>query len=271
MGTSKANIGPKNNSSPIQSWNDEYQSNDEVQADNSSDKNIDQEDVDDQNTEESTTGNWSNAKRSYAAFVKAPTKSNFKKFSVNYKKAAGGTKNLSRSSIGGKKGAKVLFKFLTSLSQRGITDTFENFRIGDISNLKAEGAVNKICLIFKDIDGTDEGSAANAAAVETIDKLYNDYASDFEKIESLSHEEIGDYLEFYISQYIFERISIEITKALEKNTLSRQQVADAHDNLKAYIEAEVNLNFDNINFSSIDLNEENQIINRIFEDAYSLI
>lgn len=264
MGTSKANIGPIGYSNPIQDWNtDNVVINDET---NSNQDNSEQTEDPSQQL-----GKWGDAKKNFSTFIKSPTKSNYKKFTSSYKKASGGNKKLSRSSIGGRKGAVVLLDFLTRISTDGFKETLQNFNIGDIEQLQTEGAVNKISKIFADIDGTDEGSAATSAAIETINKLYNDYSESPELLGSLDINLISEYLQFYLSSYIFERISIEVSKALEDNKLSIQQVNQAEVYLKSYIEAEVQLNFKDIDFSTKNINEQNKIVHQIFNDAYSLI
>lgn len=266
MGTSKANIGPVGYSEPIQSWNIDRDTP-ENENSNDSDNNEQQREKE----EEEKPGKWGDAKRNFSLFIKNPTKSNCKKFTTSYKKASGGTKKLSSSSIGGRKGAIVLLDFLTSISKEGLEETLQKYNIGDIKQLKAEGAINKLSDIFSDIDGTDEGSAATAAAIETINKLYNDYSETPEILETLKIEVISEYLQFYISSYIFERISIEVSKALEDNKLTINQVNQAEVYLKSYIEAEVKLNFEDVDFSTKDINQQNIIVKQIFNDAYSLI
>lgn len=266
MGTSKANIGPVGYSEPIQSWNIDR---DKPENENSNDS--DNNDQQKKEEEEEKPGKWGDAKRDFSLFIKNPTKLNCKKFTTSYKKASGGVKKLSSSSIGGRKGAIVLLDFLTNISKEGLEETLQKFNIGDIKQLKAEGAINKLSNIFTDIDGTDEGSAATAAAIETINKLYNDYSETPEVLETLKIEVISEYLQFYISSYIFERISIEVSKALEDNKLTVNQVNQAEVYLKSYIEAEVKLNFEDVDFSTKDINQQNIIVKQIFNDAYSLI
>lgn len=267
MGTSKANIGPIGNSNPIQDWNNDFVSKPNNETVNNSEEESSDEKV--ESEEESTK--WGEAKRSFATFTKNPTKSNFKKFTSYYRSASGGSKKLTKSSIGGRKGGIILLDFLTTISNTGFKETLEKFNIGDLSQLQTEGAINKIAELFSDIDGTDEGSAASGAVIETINKLYNDYSQNPDLIENLQIEQISNYLEFYISTYIFERISVEVTKSLENGKLSIQQVNTAENHLKSFIEAEVTLNFTKMDFSTINLNEKNQIINQIFNEAYSLI
>ena len=137
--------------------------------------------------------------------------------------------------------------------------------------MNAEGSINKITEIFIDLDGTDEGSAASYASVETINKLYNDYTDNPDEINALDKNKISEYLEFYISKYIFERISIEITRALEEKDLSSNEVKGIETQIEYFIDAEVNLKFSETNFSNMNLKEKNKTINKIFEDAYSLI
>lgn len=271
MGTSKANIGPVGYSNPIQDWN-----NDSVEESNSNNVNDDetnseQTDSDENTIEEQTNTKWGDVKRSFSAFTKNPSKINYKKFTSNYKKASGGNKKLTKSSIGGRKGATVLLDFFITVLNDGFEQTLEKYNIGSLTDLKVEGAINKISELFSSIDGTDEGSAASGAVIETINKLYNDYASNPELIDNLEIETISDYLEFYITTYIFERISVEVTKSLENGSLTARQVNNVESQLKSFIEAEVSLNFTEVNFSTIDIKVKNEIINQIFDEAYSLI
>ncbi len=178
---------------------------------------------------------------------------------------------MAKSANSGKKGAVILVDFLESISKKGFEETLEKYNIGDISSLNAEGSINKITEIFIDLDGTDEGSAASSAAVETINKLYNDYTDNPDAINTLDKNKISEYLEFYISKYIFERISIEITRALEEKDLSSNEVKGIETQIEYFIDAEVNLKFSESNFSKMNLKEKNKTINKIFEDAYSLI
>lgn len=270
MGTSSANIGPKGRPNPVPEWEED------ANQGNSSDSHSPQPDSD--NSEESNSEtteesqiNWSDVRRSFTAFTKNTSKSNFKKFTTKYRKASGGKKGLTKSAIGGKKGAVTLINFLGSITEIGFDETLNKYNIGNISELKAEGAINKIARIFDEIDGTDEGSAASSAAIETINKLYNDYIDNPENINELDNDQISDYLEFYMSQYIFERVLIEITNALETKDISVKEVREIETQIELYIEAEVKLNFSNSNFSELNMKEQNIIINKIFEDAYSLI
>jgi hypothetical protein len=271
MGTSKANIGPVGYSNPIQEWNKDLQR--ETNSKNVTDDETDsgQADYKGNTIEEQNNTKWGDVKRSFSVFTKNPSKTNYKKFTSNYKKAAGGNKKLTKSSIGGRKGATVLLDFFTTILNDGFEQTLEKYNIGNLNDLKVEGAINKISELFTSIDGTDEGSAASGAIIETINKLYNDYSNNPELIDNLEIETISDYLEFYISTYIFERISVEVTKALENGSLTIKQVNDIESQLKSFIEAEVSLNFTEVNFSTIDIKAKNEIINQIFDEAYSLI
>ncbi|WP_339837249.1 hypothetical protein [uncultured Maribacter sp.] len=272
MGTSKPNRGPKGTPNPIPDWVSDSNSDGPSPAADSD--NNDQEDNGDENgkdEEHSDNMNWSDVRRSFTAFTKETSKSNFKKFTSKYRKASGGIKSLAKSAQNGKKGAIILVDFLESISKKGFEETLEKYNIGDISSLNAEGSINKLTEIFIDLDGTDEGSAASYAAVETINKLYNDYTDNPDEINALDNNKISEYLEFYISKYIFERISIEITTALEEKDLSSNEVKGIETQIEYFIDAEVNLKFSESNFSNMNLKEKNRIINKIFEDAYSLI
>mgnify|MGYP000382978577 CR=1 FL=1 len=275
MGTSKANRGPVGTPNPIPDWVEDASldgPSPSPDSDNNEENDKDDNENQEGNEEENLNNlNWSDVRRSFTAFTKNASKSNFKKFTSKYRKASGGKKGLAKSSHSGKRGAIILVDFLESISTNGFEDTLDKYNIGDISSLNVEGSINKITEIFVDLDGTDEGSAASYAAVETINKLYNDYIDNPEEINTMDVNKISEYLEFYISKYIFERISIEITRALEEKDLSSKEVNNIETQIEYFIDAEVNLKFSESNFSKMDLKKQNKVINKIFEDAYSLI
>ncbi len=265
MGTSKANIGPKGTPNPIPEWINDNNEGNSSDTESNSDNN---QEVNDDNE---TQINWGDVRRSFTSFTKNPSKSNFKKFASRYRRASGGKKGLSKSAYGGKRGTIILIDFLNSISSEGLEETLKKYQIGDISSLNAEGAINKIAEIFDEIDGTDEGSAASSASIETLNKLYTDYLEEPENIDSIDKDFISEYLEFYISKYIFERISVEITKTLETRGLKPSKVKNIETQLDFFIQAEVKLEFSSKDFSTMNLKEKKLAINKIFEDAYSLI
>ncbi len=273
MGTSSSNKGPKGRPNPVPEWeNDSNQNRPSDSGGEIPSKPDTSDNLEEQNENDATEQiSWSDVRRSFTALTKTTSKSNFKKFTAKYRKASGGKRGLSRSAIGGKKGAIILVDFLDTISKVGIEETLKKFKIGDISDLKAEGAINRIASIFNEIDGTDEGSAASSAAIETVNKLYNDYIESPNDINELDVKHISDYLEFYISKYIFERISIEITNALEVKDLKVSEVKNIEAQISLFIDAEVKLKFSHVNFSEMNLREKNNIISKIFQDAYSLI
>lgn len=259
MGTSKSNNGPKGISSPISPW----------QADNPDETfPIDNNESDDENNELKP---WRDVKRAYSTFLNKPSKASFKKLTDKYRNANGGNKTLSTSAIGGRKAARKLTNFLSYVSQNGFEEACREFNIGDLEGLSPEEAIHRLASIFDDIDGTDEGSAAKAAAIETINQLYEEYTENPESLNNIANEDISDYLSIYISNYIFERLSIEVSNALENNKFSKDQVLRANDTLKDFIFEEVKLIIDQENFSSLDVQQQNKIVHEILTLAYSMI
>lgn len=259
MGTSKSNNGPKGISSPIPTW----------PADNPDEiLHIDDNDNEDENNELKP---WGDVKRAYSAFLNKPSKASFKKLTDKYRNANGGNKTLSTSAVGGRKAARKLIHFLSYVSQNGFEEACREFNIGDLEGLSPEEAIHRLASIFDNIDGTDEGSAAKAAAIETINQLYEEYTENPESLDNIANEDISDYLSTYISNYIFERLSIEVSNALENNKFSKDQVIKANDTLKDFIFEEVKLTIDQENFSSLDVQQQNAIVHEILTLAYSMI
>ncbi|MBP3942634.1 hypothetical protein J5U18_03495 [Sphingobacteriaceae bacterium WQ 2009] len=263
MGTSKPNIGPKGISSPLPSWPDYNDTNNEEGS------NL-QEEINNVESENELKP-WSDVKRSYTKFIKDPSKTSFKKLTANYRNANGGNKTLAKSSFGGRKGARILLRFLSSVSQKGFEEACKEFHLEDLKGVSTEDAINKLCFLFADIDGTDEGSAAKAAAIETISLLYENYEVDSNNINGVEEGQVLEYLEIYISNYIFERLSIEVSRALESDKFTKDQVITANDILKDYIQAEVELHFSIKDFSSSTIREQNTMVTEILTQAYSMI
>lgn len=268
MGTSKANIGPRGTTNPVPEWVADFETSITPTSDG---QNDDENNEDDQEQQKTDNLNWREVRRSFNEFTKDSSKSNFKRFTSNYRKASGGKKGLAKSASGGRKGAIMLVDFLNILSSNGLEKTIEKYSLGDLKNLTAEGAINEISKIFIEIDGTDEGSSATSAAIETINKIYIDHIENPDAVDSLNNESISDYLEFYISTYIFERISLEITKTLEDKDFSGKQVSKMEAEIDLFIKAEVQLEFNATDFSNMNIKKKNVIIQKIFENAYDLI
>lgn len=264
MGTSKSNIGPKGKSSPVPPWPEDNNDRPEDDQQNDNNQNNNEDEVEELRP-------WADVKRAYTKFIKEPSKTSFKKLTSNYRNANGGNKTLSKSSFGGRKGAKILLHFLSSVSKNGFEEACREFNLDSLSGLTTEEAINKLCSLFEEIDGTDEGSAAKGAAVETINQLYENYEGDIDLINNIEIEQISEYLSLYLSNYIFERLSIEVSRALENETFTKDQVINANDTLKDYIQAEVDFQFSENDFSALNIQEQNAMVTEIFTQAYSMI
>lgn len=264
MGTSKSNIGPKGKSSPVPPWPDDNNDRPEDDQQNDNNQNNNEEEVEELKP-------WADVKRAYTKFIKEPSKTSFKKLTTNYRNANGGNKTLAKSSLGGRKGAKILIQFLSSVSKNGFEEACREFNLDNLTGLTTEEAINKLCSLFEEIDGTDEGSAAKGAAVETINQLYENYEGNIELINNIDIEQISEYLSLYLSNYIFERLSIEVSRALENETFTKDQVTKANDTLKDYIQGEVDFQFSERDFSALTIQEQNVMVTEIFTQAYSMI
>lgn len=264
MGTSKPNIGPKGKSSPVPPWIDDNNDRPEDDQQNDNNQNNIEEEVEELRP-------WADVKRAYTKFIKEPSKTSFKKLTSNYRNANGGNKTLAKSSIGGRKGAKILIQFLSSVSKNGFAEACREFNLGNLTGLTTEEAINKLCSLFEEIDGTDEGSAAQGAAVETINQLYENYEGNVDLIDNIGLEQISEYLNLYLSNYIFERLSIEVSRALENEIFTKDQVIKASDTLKDYIQGEVDLQFLENDFKVLNIKVQNAMVTEILTQAYSMI
>lgn len=279
MGTSSSNYGPRGNTPLLPDWNDNDTNNGNQEGGNdpnsSNGENANQN-QDNPNTNTLVTGSWAGARRKLGAFSKKPNKLTFRRAAKSYVKASGGATNIAKSAIHGKIVAGQFANFLNNILKDGIDKTYENLGIGKILGDSVEQVFNNLAEILSSGGGTDEETIARNAVIEALAKIYEDFDienNSIESLDNLTEEQIGTFLEYYLASYIYERWLHELGVKIEERNISPAEAVKAEKEAFDFIQASVNLKFDDYNLSSFDYNSNvgKAIIEEIFIQAYSLI
>jgi hypothetical protein len=286
MGTSKSNPGLK--PTPLlPSWAPNPPEPQLEEPDHNPDKQQDQGERNQQNTDdqgqstEPERGDWSNAKLWITNYIKGTTRSersrSLKRAAQAYVRGSGGAHKISASAVHGKNAAIRLGGVLSGFSSEGTNQTFEKLGLGDLSNMSIEVAFSKLAQYLCAEGSTTEESVANAAVIEALSQLYEEFDlenGDLENLDSLSGDQVNEIIERYISSYIFERWIHELGMSIEgKDDISPARVVSFEVEIKEFIDANVNLEFSGMNLATLNLGQEGtrQLIESIFLQAYNQI
>lgn len=270
MGTSSSNYGPSKNTPLLPDWNEnDSGKNQDDNANSESTQNND-------NGDAPFSGNWSGARRSLGNFSTNPSRTNFNRAARSYVKASGGAKNVAKSAHYGKVSAGKVVAFLNGIRQSGIGGTSDNLGIGNIQEQSIEQIFNKLADSLSSSGGTDEETIARNAVVEALGKIYEDFDLENNSLDSLNQiteEQSSQYLEYYISAYIYERWLHELGVKMEQKDISSSEIINAERIAYDFIQSSVNLNIDEYNISTFDYNSTvgKGIIDDVFVQAYTII
>lgn len=267
MGTSSSNNGPSGPIPLLPDWNE-----------NDSDQNQDNNDNSESGKKNVVplTSNWSGAKRSLGNFSKNPTRTNFNRAARSYVKASGGSRNVAQSAHYGKVSAGKVVTFLNDVRQAGIGGVSDSLGLGDIQEQSVEQIFNKLADSLSSSGGTDEETLARNAVIEALGKIYEDFDLENNSLESLNQvteEQSQQYLEYYISAYVYERWLHELGVKMEEKEISSSQIVNAEKIAYDFIQSSVNLKLDDYNLSAFDYSTPlgKAIVDEVFIQAYTII
>lgn len=293
MGTSSSNGGPSGKAALLPSWYtdspgapDHQPTNDGADGNNVGSNNQNNNDQG-QNaspnsnpiTATETGGNWKDAKVAFTRYSKKTKGSSINKAIKSYISTLGGSKGATRSASGGIRSGRRLVRFLGSVSTSrggGLSETLTQLGLAEYIGKSSEETLAKIADAIAPSGSTNDEAIARDAILATLDSLYSkiiDSGSDIAALESLTPETIKDTVIEYVSTYIFKKWLYELGLAVEKNTVTEKQAIEMETEIRDFINAEVKLSLKEMNISQLDLdnNANRQIIETIFQTAYSTL
>ena len=276
MGTSKSSSGPSSGIPLLPDWAID---NDNVEDNDGNSRPDEEKDKTDSESNESipVTQSWRPVRTAFTSYLKNPSKAKLKDTVSKYVKASGGSKKIANSVIAGKAIAGHFSYFLSDVVKEGAYKALENLGIGDITGKSAEYVFTKLAELLAPKGNEADDPYARSAISETLSKIYEDFEineNDIDELDNLSIEKAHEFIEFYLSTYIFQRLMAELCKTLiDRKNYSEKEIIDREYEIKEYIDECIRLEFKDIVITKIDFSTNNgkAKITEIFNNAYSIL
>jgi len=226
------------------------------------------------------SGDWGSAKGAFTRFTKNTAGSSIRKAAKTYVRTLGGSRGATRAASRGIAGGRSLGRFLGSVSTSGggagLNQTLTQLGLSNFIGHSSEETLAKIADAIAPIGATNDEAIARDAIIATLDQLYSkilENGGDITELESLTPEMIKETVIEYVAIYIFKKWVYELGMAVEKNTITEKQAIEMELEIKDFINAEVKLSLNDKNVQDFDLNNRanQQLIDTIFQTAYSTL
>lgn len=207
--------------------------------------------------------NWSGVKTGMSKYTtgSAGSSHNLRSTISNYVKARGGSRSSGHSAKSGIKTAVNLGNFLSSIVSDGQEITFKKLNI-EYQNRSTKEILSDLVNVIAPIPIDKEDSIARKALIATLEDLNEE--SIFSDIDSITFNLI---ISRYIESYIYERLLNDLSSRIELNASSVKKAIMIEEEIKNYINSNVEVTFSVVDFSTIDFNDNNTM--EEIEDIYS--
>ncbi len=288
MGTSNSYGGPKDSSFLLPSW-----ARQDSDIDNSSnDNNISMDDEEEQNIPENDDSNgqgkrnpnntsrppknWKNAKNVMSRYAsKGSGHGGPAKAGKAYIRAEGGAKKATQSVKSGKTTARRLAAFFTTTARSDISQGLNSIGLSPLIGKDVDTVFSELIDTLLDNGVNFDENIAREVMDDALGFFYEQCSENknFESIEHITPEQLKRTIENFVSGYIYKRWLQKLGNCIERGDFSEEEAVKLETEVKIYVGDLVNLELDSKDIFSIDWNgdEGKQVIDSIYEDAYSLI
>jgi len=289
MGTSNSYGGPKDTSRLLPSWARQSSDMDSSSTDNNiptDDEGREQntpenDDLNDQGTRNPSnasrlTENWKYAKNVMSRYAsKGSGHGGPAKAGRAYIRAEGGAKKAAQSVKSGKETARRLATFFTTTARSDISQGLNSIGLGHLIGKDVDTVFSELIDALLDNGVNFDENIAREVMDDALASFYEQCSENknFESIEHLTPQQLKRAIENFVSGYIYKRWLQKLGKCVEKGAVSEDEAVKLEVEVKIYVGDLVNLELDSRDIFSIDWNgdEGKQVIDSIYEDAYSLI
>lgn len=289
MGTSNSYGGPKDTSHLIPSW--ARQSSDidnnstgngitlddgEVEQNIPGNDNSNDQDTQDLNHESRSQGKWKNAKNVMSRYASNGSgKGGPARAGRAYIRAEGGAQKAAQSVKSGKITARKLATFFTTTARSDISQGLNSIGLGHLIGKDVETVFSGLIDTLLDNGVNFDENIAREAIGDALASFYKQCSENqnFKNLERLTEEQLKRAIEDFVSGYIYKRWLQKLGKCIEKKDVSEIEAVKLEGEVKIYVRDLVKLELNTRSAFSIDWNgdEGKQIIDSLYEDAYSLI
>lgn len=192
-----------------------------------------------------------------------------------YIKAKGGAQKAAQSVISGKSTVRNLANFFATTAQSNISQGLNSIGLGHLIGKNIDTVFSGLIDALSGNDADFDENIARQAIEDALTSFYEQCSENqnFESFEHLTPEQLKSAIENYVSGYIYKRWLQELGNCIERKAVSETEAVKLEVEVKIYVRDLVNLELDSKNILSIDWNgdEGRQMIDSLYEDAYSLI
>lgn len=289
MGTSNSYGGPKDTSHLLPSWarqSSDINSNStdtgippddgEAEQNMPGNDNSNDQDAQDLNHESRSQGKWKNAKNVMSRYVsRGSGQGGPARAGRAYIKAEGGAQNAAQSVKSGKTTARKLATFFTTTARSDISQGLNSIGLGHLVGKDVDTVFSELIDTLLDNGVNFDENIAREAIEDALASFYKKCSENqnFKSLEHLTEEQLKRAIEDFVSGYIYKRWLQKLGNCIERKAVSEIEAVKLEGEVKIYVRDLVNLELDSRNILSIDWNgdEGKQMIDSLYEDAYSLI
>ncbi len=251
----------------------DFEDNEQENANNPESQNPENEDPEkdseDNNTEqqEEQTVEWSNAK-TFMSNVASGRSSNIKGAVSKYVKAYGGAKSASKNAVGGIKTTINLGNFVKSISEQGLKETLDAYKI-DYKNKSTKEILSELVNILAPSPNTKEDAVSRKALILTMEVLYELIEKENLEIESIENLDVNIIIPTYIEVYIYQKLINDLGSRIESNSKSATDAVALEKNIKEYIHSKIEIVFKGKDIK--DYNFSTKEILSLYNQCYTVI
>lgn len=225
----------------------DFEDNEQESTNNPESQNPENEDPEkdseDNNTEqqEEQTVEWSNAK-TFMSNVASGRSSNIKGAVSKYVKAYGGAKSASKNAVGGIKTTINLGNFVKSISEQGLKETLDAYKI-DYRDKSTKEILNELVNILAPSPNTKEDAISRKALILTMEVLYELIEKENLEIEAIENLDVNIIIPTYIEVYIYQKLINDLGSRIESNSKSAADAVALEKDIKEYIHSKIEIVF----------------------------
>ncbi len=289
MGTSNSYGGPKDNSHLLPSW--ARQSSDidsdstgngippddgEAEQNIQGNDNSNDQDTQDPNHKSRSQGKWKNAKNVMSRYAsRGSGQGSLARAGRAYIRAEGGARKAAQSVKSGKTTARKLATFFTTTARSDISQGLNSIGLGHLVGKDVETVFSGLIDTLLDNGVNFDENIAREAIGDALASFYKQCSENqnFKSLERLTEEQLKRAIEDFVSGYIYKRWLQKLGKCIERKDVSEIEAVKLEGEVKIYVRDLVKLELNARSAFSIDWNgdEGRQMIDSLYEDAYSLI
>lgn len=289
MGTSNSYDGPKDTSHLLPSWarqssdidsnstgNGIPQDDGEAEQNIPGNDNSNDQDTQDLNRESRSQGKWKNAKNVMSRYAsRGSGQGTPARVGRAYIRAEGGAQKAAQSVKSGKTTARKLASFFTTTARSDISQGLNSIGLGHLVGKDVDTVFSGLIDKLLDNGVNFDENIAREAIEDALAFFYKQCSENqnFKSLERLTEEQLKRAIEDFVSGYIYKRWLQELGNCIERNAVSEIEAVKLEGEVKIYVRDLVKLKLNTRSAFSIDWNgdEGRQMIDSLYEDAYSLI